>query len=730
MMFSLRALLACGLLMAAACDDNPGPDAGDADGDADADTDESPDADTDGDGDGDAPPDEPFAVTGVDPGHGIFSGFSQVVIRGRGFAEGARVFFGDTEVVAAGVLVQDENRISCITPPGEPNTFVDVRVVQGDLEATLPDGFYYDPCTLAPAQGSTSGGTYVVVSCLGTEFEAGVTVTFDGEEATGVDRVGPTELHLYSPPGRVGPADVVIGSVSGDVTLAEAFTYFENTDPTSGGLGGDPIGGNIEVTVFDAQSGAPLSDSFVIVGVDEGTAYQGRTDDGGHIVFSGPDLAGRQVEITVSHAPVPTPIDTNCDDEPDLELETFYETASFTEFDATYVSVLLVPVPPMVMVPPCGPPPEPVLSYIEGEIMFEHMGEFGPYEWEIVPEPASDSEFKLTFVQTTATDIFFDPPPTGDEIDRTGTVDPEDCGELSCSALIYDTEDYRGTNGYTYRIRSRFGVVAVYAIAGLFNLDTGVFTPWAFGIQRGVMVPAGEMVSNVDFNMITPLDETVFVTLDDPPVPVGWDTGPNRYITELFVDLGAEGVIWRPDRVVSRELPTEIHSYPSWMPRSGALADATLTVTADAYSFADVNGDGVEDLVYPFSVRYLRGVTNWAADVTVGDWIGVPHPSVPDYSGTVVDNHMEWTNGPGDFDFTNLFINRGGPYWDLILPASQTTVDLAPIPAESIPDVSDAQVDVWHYRVEPGFVFDRWAYSDMYRNAPEAFAANAWLVYF
>ncbi len=224
-------------------------------------------------------------------------------------------------------------------------------MVQGEEEAVLEEGFY-DQCSLDPSSGSVSGGTYVIISCLGTDFAGGETVTFDGAEALDVDTVSPTEVHCRAPEGSVGPADVVVSSVSGDVDLADGFTYFANTDPTGGGLGGDPIEGNIELTVFDASSGAPLGDSFVLVGVDGGTEYQGLTDERGTIVFSGPDLSGRQLIITVSHGPVPTPIDFDCDDIPDADFETFYETASFTEFDATYVTVLLQPIPPMVMVPP------------------------------------------------------------------------------------------------------------------------------------------------------------------------------------------------------------------------------------------------------------------------------------------------------------------------------------------------------------------------------------------
>jgi hypothetical protein len=349
------------------------------------------------------------------------------------------------------------------------------------------------------------------------------------------------------------------------------------------------------------------------------------------------------------------------------------------------------------------------------------MGEFGPYDWEIVPSPIPPHEQKLTFVQTTAPDIFYDP--LRGDLYSTGTIDG------GPGSIV--TEEDIGENGFRYRIASRFGAVAVYALTGIWNNDTGEFTPYGFGIHRGVLVPPDETISDVDILMVTPLDETVFVTLDDPPVQSGWDPGPNRYINELYVDLGVEGVIWRPDRISTRDNPTGIHAFASWMPRMGALAGTTLTVVSNAFSMDDIDGDGVEDMLYPFSIRYLRGITNWEADVVVGDWIGIPHPIAPDYGGTVVDDHLSWENGPGNIHFTNVMLTRSRmPWWNMILPGDQNDVFLPPLPEESVPAGTSTQFDVWHHRVLPGFVFDRWSYNDQGRDVQTAYAANAWLVDF
>lgn len=768
-MMMARALSIALLLIAVACDSDTPVDADvvtDGDGDVDVDA----DADEDGDSDAEQPPDIPFAVTDVEPHHGIFTGFTEVLVRGRGFESGAEVFFGETPVAPESTAFVDENRIACLTPPGTPDSFADIRVVQGEEEAVLAAGFYYDPCTLSPDLGAAVGGTYVVISCIGTEFESGVTVTFDGAEATGVERVGPTELHLFSPPGVPGTADVVIHSVTGDVELEDAFTYYANTDPTSGGLGGGAIEGGIEVTVLDGGSGMPLSDSFVIVGVDSGTEYQGWTDETGQIVFYGEGLVGRQVIITVSHGPKPTPIEYACLPGSELDPDgdgccddegppTTYQTASFTEFDATFVTVLLAPIPPMLMIMPCDSPPDPVISYVEGEVMFEHRGEFGPYEWEIVPEPIPPHEFKVTYVQTTARDIFYDPYPYGLDTFETGTVDAEDCGDLSCNEVLYDTEEYRGENGYTYRIRSRNGAVAVYAIAGIYSSETNSFTPYAFGVRRGVMVSPGERVEDADIMMVTPLDETVFVALEEAPEFTIEDRRYDErttplYEVDLFVDLGIEGVIWRRDRRSTREFPEALHAFSSWMPRDGALADTTLIVVASHNTYVDQDGDGefddlspepdgVPDPVPPISTRYVQTVTDWQADVVVDEWLDIAHEEIPDFLGTLTTPHIEWENGAGEahYNHVNLYscayrvsgttieITGLSPYWDMILPGEQSTVDLPTLPEEFEPSSDLAYLQLYRHRVQPGFDFDLWAYDDLNRDVQEGYSVSSWYFY-
>ncbi|HBQ16344.1 MAG TPA: hypothetical protein DEF51_36185, partial [Myxococcales bacterium] len=141
-----------------------------------------------------------------------------------------------------------------------------------------------------------------------------------------------------TPPMAAGTVDVTVtDSEDGSETVAQdAYSYYDSSDPRSGGLGGGPIEGAINVTVVNAMTGAPVPDAFAIVGEDTATEHQGLTDSLGQITFSGPDIL----------PPATVHIAKHC-----------FEKTSVVAFDARDVTVFLVP----WMDPMCGmggePPP-------------------------------------------------------------------------------------------------------------------------------------------------------------------------------------------------------------------------------------------------------------------------------------------------------------------------------------------------------------------------------------
>ncbi len=88
---------------------------------------------------------------------------------------------------------------------------------------------------IAPASGSTAGGTSITIT--GTEFANGATVTVGGASATGITVVGSTSITAITPAGAAGPQDVIVTNTDGGtVTSTGGFTYVTSvvgTNPTT-----------------------------------------------------------------------------------------------------------------------------------------------------------------------------------------------------------------------------------------------------------------------------------------------------------------------------------------------------------------------------------------------------------------------------------------------------------------------------------------------------------------
>jgi len=689
---------------AAACDGPSGPVAdGDGDGDADADG----DGDADADADVTPQPDTGLpevAVTSVQPNHGPWLGGTQALLRGRGFVDDVEVYFGTRLVDPVDITLQDDNRLAVISPAGDPGP-VSVRVLWPDGRvANLDEAFVYDSWYVDPPSGSTAGGT--MVRLTGNEdaaFIDGSSVTFDSQPATDVTVVTPTEITCRTPPGVVGPADVAVTNVEGTQVVRDGFIYYDSTDPLNGGLGGGPIDGNLDVTVLDGFARSPLPGSYVILGTDAATPHQGYTDENGQLTFSSPDLTGPQV-LTASHEP-----EMVFDDDGEELGEMTFETTTIVAFDASAVTILLTPVPP----PQPGPPPPGRRGgFIEGELLFEHRGEFGPYEWEIIPEPLPPDEVKVAYVYTSQSSIWTDRLDTGAD----GTV--------------YDTEEFRGLNGYQFRIYSRPSAVAVYALAGILNTATEEFQPYVLGVARGVVVGPDETVSGVQVYMTRQLSANLSVVLEDAPEADVSGT-PNRYVVEAYINLGAEGVIGRPDTTLRNDSGRRPFWFPGWAELTGNLSDASYTFVSGAWTVRP----GSDEESNPWSVVVTQGVTDLESDIVVDGFIGVPRAVTPEPGGVMTGNHMEWSEEGATPAFSIAQLSLPGglmpiPYWFVVLRGGLTAYDLPDLSAlagMAEHPTSDVVWEVWSFGVD-GFDFDTWSYRYLSNRYWSAYAVDGWYI--
>lgn len=172
--------------------------------------------------------DEPGpSITSIVPDSGTVAGGTTVTISGNNFQTGATVTF---DGLAATVSSTSLTEIIVITPahPSGPGA-VNVVVTNPDTQSdTAIGGYtYLGPgptiSDVDPALGSIAGGTAVTIT--GTNFEAGATVTFDGNPATNVTLVSSTSITADTPAGS-GIVDVVVTNPdTQSATLVNGYTY-------------------------------------------------------------------------------------------------------------------------------------------------------------------------------------------------------------------------------------------------------------------------------------------------------------------------------------------------------------------------------------------------------------------------------------------------------------------------------------------------------------------------
>ena len=572
-------------------------------------------------------------VTAVNPLSGPVDGGTEITVFGSGFNNAAQVRVG--ALPCSAVTVVNEKTIECLAPPGSPGG-ADVSVLQGTDVATLVDGYFYETGSIElfivdPNTGSHAGGTYVRL--LGSGFTAPATVTFDGNQATHVKVVNSTLITCKTPPGSVGTIDVVVQSDGVETALTDSFTYF---DPVAlfGGTWGPEVEGAVNVTVLDGGNGSPISDAFVILKVDPDTPYQGFTNGNGQITFSGPDVLGEQMVSASKDG---------------------YASQSVIEFDATNITIYMIPTPP----PSSGPPPP-------GASLTGSVSGLGKYVvvppgncFSKGPQPGGqcwscgeDSQCE-TALAPNCTQIA----DTGQFCTRSCLAD-SDCdqgyaclnvsgtGEAQCvpmpgakQARCYFTmgpqlpqsqDPFIVAPDGTFSIPSRLGEVAVICLGGVVNLDNpdneSNFTAYAFGVKRHVnVVPGLNDVGDVALNH--PLTRDIQIRLDDPPYdPV---IGPNVSIVQVYWDFGSEGVFFHPNFFDGQfmfdndNVTHTIERQPAAF--TGDVYDVTFWILAGAISYGmdPANPNNTD----PQSLTVLRNLKDIETDRTyslaAGQWESV-----------------------------------------------------------------------------------------------------------
>ncbi len=641
------------------------------------------------------------ALLAVRPDHGPFNGGNTVVLRGSNFVDGMTVRFGDAMVQPRFQRLVDANRVEVQVPGGAPGS-VDVVIEGEGYRSRLPMAYTYDSFYVDPTSGSIAGGTRITLRGQSTNWTAGSTVMIDGSPCNNVMFVSPNELACSVPAHAQGAVPVTVTTGAESVTVADAFTYYEASDPNSGGFGGGSIRGSINVAVLNYLTGDAVPNAFVYVGDNPVVTppQSGVTNMRGQLTLSYPSLTG-PVSITAT---------ARC-----------FASSTFVSIDGRDATIFLIPYLGMVPGIDCGmgmPPdggnrPPVYAATVEGELVWAGAREFGPNRWDNIPFPRAN-ERRVAYVMTTTSNIF------------SGNPDP------GMGGVVVEDLMRAGVRGFPYRIVARPTALAVYAIAGLERMDTDPprFTPYVMGVARSVLASPRAAVTNINIDMNIPLDHEMSIVLRDLPAQ---DMGnPNRFAVTNWIDLGGEGVIPRPDVALERTTSTDPFRLVAQPAFSGTLTDARMIVRASYGTGSSFDA--------PESTVLVAGITSPDETVTVRNWVGIPRIIEPGDGGTLdATRRIRIEQGGADPDFFWSVISQLGSacnvgfylgdvvWWQHHFPG--TTREIGVPDLSMIPTLADMprglyQLSVCGIRVQ-GFDYNNFNYRWLNQFYWTAYSANA-----
>jgi hypothetical protein len=574
---------------------------------------------------------DPFAVTGLQPSHGPWTGGTRTTIAGRGFSSAIQVWIGGTALPPSDVFASSPTRIAVVTPSGAPGP-ADVRVHDPATaqDRTLAAGFFFDSFVVSPSGGATSGGTLVTFSGSGTSWTAASTVAIGGQPCTSVEVADATHLACLTPPGGVGAQDVTVANADGSLDQArDAFTYSDSPDGYRGGLFGGALSGHLNVLVFDGFTGGAVPGAQAIAGSNLATAVVGTTNASGTALLTSPALTGKST-VTVA---------AKC-----------HQPVTFVDVPVDTVTAYLNP----VLDPSCaGDPPSSgngtvaQEGQITGELVWEDGIEFNRGGWGNVPVPVgAERQAAYTWIAAGSPMNGFALPPAAN------ATTPTSAGQL----------------GYAYSLDSLGGNQTVYALAGIENraVSPPTFVPYAMGLARGVFVTPGQQTTGVDIPMTTVFDHALSVTMAPPP---STPRGPDRLLSILAVDLGTSLFAILPQGTAQTLLPVAAP-----IPFSG-IPGLDGTLAGGAYNLTGIAVTG-PNLGVPFSVVDGIETTDGNDPISVGGFLPIPTLSQPS-SGTWTGTHVTLTSGaPVDLAVLSVISGGGLVAWTIVAPGSDLSFDL------------------------------------------------------
>jgi hypothetical protein len=576
-------------------------------------------------------PTDPHGLIGVDPSHGPFNGGQARIVRGNGFGNGLRVWFGSNEVPAKDVLPVDPGRAQVIVPAGTAGTVSVKTQIAGDLSTArvLSAAYRYEDFYGEPRSGGTSGGTLVHWFGQGTTWGPDTTVTIDEKPCEPVQVIAPTEITCTTPAAAAGAKSVRIGTPDEASVVRDGFTFADTDNGFTGGLSGTKLTTRLKVVVYDSFSGAPLRGSYVFAGDGGSPGFTKLTDASGLALFEDPAL-GPKRSVTVA---------AKC-----------HHPLTFVDVPVDVVTAYLNP----ILSPACTPAGDPpatggrsiAISTLKGEIVWGVDGEFRSLAWKNIPAPGP-SENLVAYVFRLTGDpagVFALPAPTEG-------IRPDTAG---------------GKVGFPFTMSTWPGNLTLYALAGIEDRSGAAqkFTAYAMGVVRGVAAALGQTTSDVFIPIDIRLDHAVLLTVKTPPPGL---RGPDRARLAVSVEVERGGFAVIPGGITSSTLPVDrTVSFVGLPPLTGALASGRYV------------GSGLAATGPTFTtpLSQVGRVASTNESIAMSEFLPLPHLTEPALGGAWDGSHLAFEFAPSgaSVDMTVLHVQSaaGLVTWTVAVPGGGT----------------------------------------------------------
>lgn len=594
-------------------------------------------------------------VDALSPNQGPSSGGELLSISAAGFVSGTQAWLGGQAL--SDLQFVDANTLTATSPPGSAGP-VDLvlRDPSGRKQQLDAAYVYVDDLRLVglrPVRGGMAGGTYVKVYGSGFLNGAAPQLLFGQDPGQDLQVHSDNMITLRSPAHAPALLDVTLRQGDSQASVPRAYTYY---DPgfLFGGARGGSVDGALYVSCYNSMTRLGVPGLSVQVGLETG-AYFALTDANGQATLSGPDLYGPQT-LSVAGAG--------------------YESITLVQVDASEVSLFVNPTSFSAAsgsAPPLPPPPS-----ISGQL-------YGFAKELFDPAALGPGESALAIVQTTVRTVFNSP-------------------------MAPVQSQYVAANGDRYTIpMARPGRLAVVAVAGIYDSNSGSFRPRQIGFHRGVSAAYGDVLDNIDIELTVPLNSSLDITL--PSIPLG-DPDPESGVVMPFINFGGEGVYALADLRVPGASTVTLKDFPD-------LPGEMLSFLAGAFVL-DTTRPCQLNHSCPLSVVMRDGVGDLRSGLTLDPLLGFAELIEPEENGVMLGGVMRWKPAPGTTpSYYEIYLaGLDGTAWDFYLPGQLNKL-IIPRFAELSTELPPHNAGLGAYQVQmvsvysPGFDFNNFSYLDL-----------------